>query len=476
MRSGVRRRVGLRRCRRGAHDRRAGADRARPGARRRDEAPARAPASRRLVGGRARVERDDDRASTSSGSTSWACATRDTDRKLANELLARRRADGTWSNWFEGPADLSTTIESYVALKMAGVDPAPRRASTSAAQGGIPESARVHEVLPRAARPVAVAAHSARAGRDRPAPAVGAVLDLQLRLLGPPDRRAALGRAWRSGPSGPRASTCARSARGPARRGRPRGPGRCAAARSREAERWVRDRQEADGGWGGIQPPWVWSIIMLAALGHGFEDAQLRARGRGLGRVHDRRGRPAAPRGVPVAGLGHRRSPCSACAPAASRPTTRSSCGPASGCSPRRSTVKGDWAVRRPRPRARRLGVRVRERPLSRRRRRGRRRLALRELGIGEDAVERGLAWIEGMQSSNGGWGAFDVDNTSDWLYKIPFCDFGAVIDPPSEDVAAHALEALAPEPATGRRPSARPRLPARASRRTTAPGGAAGA
>src|SRR6516225_1925638 len=47
---------------------------------------------------------------------------RRTDRMLANELLARRRDDGTWSNWFEGPADLSTTIESYVALKMLGVD------------------------------------------------------------------------------------------------------------------------------------------------------------------------------------------------------------------------------------------------------------------------------------------------------------------------------------------------------------------
>jgi squalene-hopene/tetraprenyl-beta-curcumene cyclase len=73
--------------------------------------------------------------------------------------------------------------------------------------------------------------------------------------------------------------------------------------------------------------------------------------------------------------------------------------------------------------------------------------LALRELGIGEGAFERGLAWVAGMQSENGGWGAFDADNTSTWLYKLPFCDFGAVIDPPSEDVSAHALEALAPEP-----------------------------
>ncbi|MER3412528.1 MAG: squalene--hopene cyclase, partial [Thermoleophilia bacterium] len=73
--------------------------------------------------------------------------------------------------------------------------------------------------------------------------------------------------------------------------------------------------------------------------------------------------------------------------------------------------------------------------------------LALRELGMGEEAVRRALRWIAGMQSSNGGWGAFDVDNTAEWLYRVPFCDFGAVIDPPSEDVTAHALEALAPEP-----------------------------
>src|SRR5512133_943160 len=46
----------------------------------------------------------------------------DTDRLLANELLARRRGDGTWSIWFEGPADLSVTVEAYTALKLEGVD------------------------------------------------------------------------------------------------------------------------------------------------------------------------------------------------------------------------------------------------------------------------------------------------------------------------------------------------------------------
>ena len=60
----------------------------------------------------------------------------ETDRRLANDLLARRRDDGTWSNWWEGPADLSTTIESYVALKMAGVDAGERRSRTSSARAG----------------------------------------------------------------------------------------------------------------------------------------------------------------------------------------------------------------------------------------------------------------------------------------------------------------------------------------------------
>ena len=50
------------------------------------------------------------------------------------------------------------------------------------------------------------------------------------------------------------------------------------------------------------------------------------------------------------------------------------------------------------------------------------------------------------MQSRDGGWAAFDVDNDAYWLYDVPFCDFGAVIDPPSVDVTAHVVELLARE------------------------------
>ena len=50
------------------------------------------------------------------------------------------------------------------------------------------------------------------------------------------------------------------------------------------------------------------------------------------------------------------------------------------------------------------------------------------------------------MQCEDGGWGAFDADNTRELAYKLPFCDFGAVIDPPSADVTAHVVEMLAAE------------------------------
>jgi squalene-hopene/tetraprenyl-beta-curcumene cyclase len=47
------------------------------------------------------------------------------------------------------------------------------------------------------------------------------------------------------------------------------------------------------------------------------------------------------------------------------------------------------------------------------------------------------------MQCRDGGWGAFDADNTRQLVTKLPFCDFGEVIDPPSADVTAHTVEAL---------------------------------
>ena len=59
-------------------------------------------------------------------------------------------------------------------------------------------------------------------------------------------------------------------------------------------------------------------------------------------------------------------------------------------------------------------------------------------------AIARGREWIEGMQSRDGGWGAFDVNNLEYYLNNIPFSDHGALLDPPTEDVTARCISMLA--------------------------------
>jgi squalene-hopene/tetraprenyl-beta-curcumene cyclase len=59
-------------------------------------------------------------------------------------------------------------------------------------------------------------------------------------------------------------------------------------------------------------------------------------------------------------------------------------------------------------------------------------------------AIDRGREWIEGMQSRDGGFAAFDADNLEYYLNNIPFSDHGALLDPPTEDVTARCVSMLA--------------------------------
>ena len=84
------------------------------------------------------------------------------------------------------------------------------------------------------------------------------------------------------------------------------------------------------------------------------------------------------------------------------------------------------------------------------------RRVAHPDMDRLEQAIERGVRWTMGMQSSSGGWGAFDADNARELCRELPFCDFGEVIDPPSADVTAHVLEMLPGEGLAGHRAALR--------------------
>jgi squalene-hopene/tetraprenyl-beta-curcumene cyclase len=366
------------------------------------------------------------------------------DRGIANELLARQRDDGTWAIWLGGPGDLSTTVEAYAALKLAGVDPGAKARQFIQSGGGIPKTR------------IFTKCFLALLGQwpwQRVTP-----IPVELVLL-PPGAPFSIYNfsCWARGTFVPLAACRAlRPVRHadvdlreigsrPGRTKEPAPPGPLRRAALREAERWVRAHQEADGSWGGIQPPWVWSILMLAALGHGFEDETLRRAVEGWeGFMVDDgdRLRPEACQSpvwdTGLAVLALRDSGLGPEHPALVKA--------ADWLLNEEVTVAGDWAVRKPElapggwafefqndlyPDVDDTVVVA---------------LALRRCHRGHDAVERGLRWTAGMQSRSGGWGAFDVDNEAYWLYKLPFCDFGKVTDEPSADVSAHALEALAPE------------------------------
>jgi squalene-hopene/tetraprenyl-beta-curcumene cyclase len=368
----------------------------------------------------------------------------ETDRRLANDILARRRDDGTWSNWWAGPPDLSTTIESYVALKMAGVDPGEQTRDAIRRMGGIARS-RVftkcfmallgqwpwQRIVPIPPEMILLPPSAPFSIYNFACWARQTVVPLSV--------------VWALRPVRPARVELREIG---ARPGESKPAARPSALRRRAlaaAERWVKERQEADGSWGGIQPPWVWSIVMLAALGRGFEDETLRRAVEGWGSFMVEEGDRLRPEACqsPVWDTGLAVLALRAAGVEPDHPQLRNA---GEWLLAEEVTAKGDWAIRRPGlapggwafefendlyPDVDDTAVVA---------------LALRELGMGEEAVDRGLDWIKGMQSANGGWGAFDADNSSYWLYKLPFCDFGYVIDPPSEDVSAHALEVLAPE------------------------------
>jgi squalene-hopene/tetraprenyl-beta-curcumene cyclase len=400
----------------------------------------------------------------------------------ARWIRAKQRPDGTWATFYGGPGDLSTTAEAYVALRLAGDPPGAAHMQLAAEfvrKGGGLESCRVFTRI-------WLALFGLWSWDDLPA------LPPELMLLGPRSPLSiydfgcwarqtvvALTVVWahrpvRSLPFGvdelrtgipnarrPPALSLAGAFsfldrivhaydRLPAWVVPKRMIRRLALGR---AERWILHRQEADGGWGGIQPPWVYSILALHLQGYPLDHPVLQTALAGLEgfTIHDEQGRRLEACQSPVWDTA---LAMIALADAGVDPAAPALVQAATWLIGEEVRVPGDWSVRRPylAPGGWAFEFANDNYPdiddtaevvlaLD--------RVALGEAGAAaaaarDGANQRAVDWTLGMQCRDGGWGAFDVDNCSRVVAALPFCDFGEVTDPPSADVTAHVLEMLA--------------------------------
>jgi squalene-hopene/tetraprenyl-beta-curcumene cyclase len=385
-------------------------------------------------------------------------------------IRSQQRADGSWANFLGGPGELSTTVESYVALRLAGDDLTSEHMRIARSyildHGGV-EAARVFthiwlalfglwpwdEVPALPPEMLLLPRWFPLNPYDFGCWARQTIVPLAIVLAERPHHGLPFGiDELRTGAAAPRGDGSLTSrgflALDRALRAYGRRPlRRLRRAALAEAERWILRRQEADGSWGGIQPPWVYSLIALRIRGYPLDHPAMRKGIEGLDgfTIDDDRGLRLEACQSPVwdtalAIVALRDAGVEADDPALVRA--------ADWLLDREVRVRGDWAIARPRlepggwsfefanvnyPDIDDTAEVV---------------LALRRIAHPEPArvsaaIERALGWVIGMQSKGGGWAAFDADNTQELCRRLPFCDFGEVIDPPSADVTSHALEML---------------------------------
>jgi squalene-hopene/tetraprenyl-beta-curcumene cyclase len=390
----------------------------------------------------------------------------------ATWIRSQQQHDGSWNTFWGGPGDLSTTVEAYVALRLAGdrADAPHMRAAAAfvRSRGGLAR-ARVFThiwlalfgawdwrhvpVLPPEmlflpswfplnvydfacwARQTIVALSVVLA--HRPCAHLPFGID-ELRGADP----------W----APPRASSASQRVLLAIDRllrvyeRRPLRPLRSRALAT--AERWIVDRQEADGSWGGIQPPWVYSLIALKLCGYALDHPVMRHGLEGLEAftIGDDGGRRVEACQSPVWDTA---LAAIALVDAGEPPDDPALVQAAEWLLEQQILARGDWAKRRPRVPPGGWAFEFENVNYPDIDDTAEVALALRALrhpdpGRITASLQRATGWLEGMQSRDGGWGAFDADNSRRLARDLPFCDFGEVIDPPSADVTAHVVELFA--------------------------------
>jgi squalene-hopene/tetraprenyl-beta-curcumene cyclase len=401
------------------------------------------------------------------------------ERKIVNYLLAKQTAEGFWCIYYGGPGDLSTTVEAYFALKLAGI-PAEHPAMIKArafvlANGGIlkcrvftkiflalfgqfawlgipsmpielmrlPEWAyfNMYE-LSSWSRATIIPLSVVMDKRPVKAfPDNGSVSELYVRPPKVTDytftgedglfswKNFFIGvdhllKVYEQSPVRPfrKSGTAA-------------------------AEQWVLDHQEPTGDWGGIQPAMLNAILALHCLGyendHPAVSKGLEALANFAIETDDQLVLQSCVSPVWDTALALKALVDSGLS--TDHPALVSA---AEWLLAREVRIRGDWNVKAPElspggwafefqndwyPDVDDSGFVM---------------LAIKDVQVANPdsrakSIERGIAWCLGMQSKNGGWGAFDRDNTKHLLNKIPFADLEALIDPPTADLTGRMLELM---------------------------------
>jgi squalene-hopene/tetraprenyl-beta-curcumene cyclase len=215
----------------------------------------------------------------------------------------------------------------------------------------------------------------------------------------------------------------------------------------RAAERWVLERQEATGDWGGIIPAMLNSLLALRTLNYATSDPMVE------------RGMEAVDRFTIETADQIRVQPC--VSPVWDTGLTLRALSASGLPSDHPALVRagewllkkqildyGDWAIKNGtgKPGAWAFEFENRFYPdvddtavvvmaLA--------TVSLANEPLKEQAMQRGIAWILSMQCRPGGWAAFDLNNDQAWLNSLPYADLKAMIDPNTADVTARVLEML---------------------------------
>lgn len=397
-------------------------------------------------------------------------------RKVIHVLRGAQLASGGWSSYWGGEGNLDVSIQAYLALKLAGQpahEPFVQQARDFIlAQGGIERANTFTKImlalfgqydwgrlpmmppevmlLPNGfpitiydfaswARATIVALTVVLAHRPiHSVPKGEGVSELYREAARPPSNAPDGLLTWRR-------FFLSLDRLLKAREGMAWKPGRKSALR--KAEQWIVAHQEADGSWGGIMLPWVYSLVALKCLGYP-NDHPVVARGlAGMETfiLEDGAAMHLQPALSPVWDTAYTTIALSEAGLPPDHPALVKA---AQWLLGQQVLAGGDWQVKRPQVEPGGWAFEfendaypdVDDSVLV--------PMALRAVRVPDEAtksraIERAVDWVLSMQGRRGGWAAFDVDNDKEMLAHIPFADFMTPLDPVSADVTAHVVELL---------------------------------